>query len=378
MPDLKKTVLNWWRSFFKEPSARSARPARPLSLEDLEKAGLKIRPARPEEFNEKSLIHASQLSPHILPWTALLKSGVYCVQFSPALKSQMAGGFLSSPAGSLSARPTGLHPLAVLSPVLLYQAGVMVFGAWHLKKISESLGNLNKKLDDVHNFQWDRRSSKIKAHFQEFLHLSEGIVEFKEKGNIREIQNRLKSIRYIRLINGAHLLHLKKNLTDRRMKLGRLTGSSVVFKSGKELSELMSSVESYGKNLMDYKLSLFLDIICVNVEVVFSVARSLRETESRLKAEEGHIRLFREETGLFETALFDKIPKLVKKGLFEREEGLNERKRKVESAWKNLKNEIICDFDHECGKHIKSTREALKRPSVVFLEVKNEQSVLKK
>lgn len=367
---MKNLIFKWWNLVFKPPSATGV-PR--FSLKDLKKAGLNIRPARPEEFNEKSLIHASQLSPHFLPWTALLKSGVYCVHFSPELKSRISGTLLASNVGSLpshSVVSAGLNPLVALSSVLLYQAGVMVFGAWHLKKISKSLGNLNKKLDDVHNFQWDRRSSKIKAHFQEFLHLSEGIVEFKEKGNIAEIQRRLKTIRHIRLINGAHLLHLRKNLMDRRLRLSRLTGASVVFKSDKELNELISLVEAYGKNLMDYKLSLFLDIICVNVEVVFSLARSVRETESRLKAEQGHIQLFQEETALFENSLFEKIPKLIKKGLFEREGDLNERKKRVERAWKSLKNEIISDFDQECSKHIESTREALERPSVLFLEIK--------
>ena len=370
MPHLKSAILKWWRAFFKEPDGARLNP---FSLKDLAKAGLKIRPAGKGEYNEKSLIHASQLSPHVLPWTALLKSGVYCIHFSPELKSRISGALLASNVGALPSQSVvsaGLNPLVALSSVLLYQAGVMVFGAWHLKKISESLGNLNKKLDDVHNFQQDRRSSKIKAHFQEFLHLSEGIVEFKEKGNIAEIQRRLKTIRHIRLINGAHLLHLRKNLIDRRVRLTRLTGSAVVFKSEKELSELMSAIEAYGKNLMDYKLSLFLDIICVNVETVFSLARSFRETESRLKAGQSHIKFFQEETALFETSLFEKIPKLIKKGLFEREGDLNERKKKAVSAWKNVKNEIISDFDQECGKHIKSTKEALERPSILFLEIK--------
>ena len=182
--------------------------------------------------------------------------------------------------GQIVAHGAGASLLS-LSPIILYQVGIVAFGAYHLKKINESLQKIDKKLDEISSFLSDKRSAEIRGQFLELLHISKGIIEFNKSGNMTEVLNRIDLIKNIRIMNLPNLLHLQKNLSDELNKLKTLKRSSMVkLKSDKEAMDLLNSIARYKTILIDYSRSLLLDIICTEIEVSFSICNSFEEVNS--------------------------------------------------------------------------------------------------
>ena len=128
----------------------------PFSLEDLKKAGLEIKQvSNLKEEDKEKLVYASQLPAHIFPWVAGMTSGLHLIKFPPTIQSQINSGLLNitggvarNQSGQIIAHGAGASLLS-LSPIILYQVGVIAFGTYHLKKINDSLKKINKKLDEI-------------------------------------------------------------------------------------------------------------------------------------------------------------------------------------------------------------------------------------
>jgi len=159
-------------------------------LKALNKIGLNFKLVEDKDVSKEHLICASQLPVHIFPWVTSLK-GVYQVTFSPEILRKINNGFTSVSGGVV--RDTSGQILEIgesvnhLAPIILYQMGVIAFGTYHLSEINKSLKKINRKLDEISKFQIDHRASQIDGYWKEFSHISEGINEFHQLGNITEI-----------------------------------------------------------------------------------------------------------------------------------------------------------------------------------------------
>ena len=362
----KKILVN---SFTNKKNQKS------FSFATLNKAGLVIEPVASTIVNKERLINASQLSIHTIPWLGLLKSGVYQIKFSPEIQSQINSGILNvtggvarSESGQIIAHGSNVNPLITLSPFILYQIGVVAFGAHQLQKINNSLKEINKKLSEIYSFQLDKRSAQINSHFQEFSHISKGIIELSKLGNITEVSNRINMIKHIRLMNLSNLLHLKKNLQDKKDKLNTLK-NSFSFTSKEKFKNLSDLIKNYRRDLIDYKHSLFLDIICTKTEVFFSMCKAFEEIESRLSSQKNQVVFFKEQLSSFEISLNQKASEI--KSLFSKEKTLKQEKNTIEEHWKKIK-EVITNFDKVCIDHIQSTKNMIKhKDNVIFLHKKD-------
>ena len=342
---------------------------------DLKKMELTFQPVIHKIKNEENMIYSSQVIPH-LPWLGLLSSGTYQIKFPSAIQSQINSGVFSvnggvarNQSGHIAAHGIGVNPLIVATPIMLYQIGVVAFGAYHLKKINNSLEKINKKLNEIHNFQLDKRTAQINSQFQELLHISKGIIEFSDLGNIKEVLKRVDMIKHIRLMNLSNLLHLQKNLQEKKHKLTlkKVPSLTLNLSSKEKCNNVLDLIESYERNLIDYKHSLFLDIICTKLEVFFSTCKSNKETKSRLSFQKNQIDVFKKQLYPFNSVLKENISNL-KKGIFEKEQTLKYRQDNIKKSWKKAQN-IITDFDKVCINHIQSTEDIiLPKERVVFLQ----------
>ena len=114
-----------------------------FSLKDLEKTGLLTveRVFDQKKASEENLIYTSQLPAHIFPWVVGMNSGIHLIKFSPTIQSQINSGILNitggvarNQSGQIVVHGTNASLLS-LSPIILYQVGVIAFGAYHLKKM---------------------------------------------------------------------------------------------------------------------------------------------------------------------------------------------------------------------------------------------------
>ncbi|MDE0119827.1 MAG: hypothetical protein OXM55_07455 [Bdellovibrionales bacterium] len=346
-----------------------------FSLAKLKQAGLIIEPINSKVINKEFLINTSQFSTQAIPWIGLLKSGIYQIKFSPEIQSQINSGILNvtggvarNESGQIIAHGSNINPLITFSPFILYQIGVVAFGAYHLQQINKSLKEINRKLGEIYNFQLDKRSSQINSHFQEFSHISKGIIEFSKLGNVTEVSNRINMIKHIRLMNLSNLLHLQKNLQDKQSKLNALK-SSFSFTSKERFKNLSDSITHYGRDLIDYKHSLFLDIVCTKTEVFFSMCRCFEETEDRLSSQKNQVDFFKKQLSSFETSLNKKSSEM--KGLFNKEQTLKQEKSNIEKSWKKV-TEVITNFDKVCIDHIQSTKSMVQnKDNIIFLHKKD-------
>ena len=350
-----------------------------FSLKDLNKIGLNVKSITRQMIDEENTIISSQLPAHIFPWVLGLKKGLYQITFSPEVLSQIksgaltvSGGVARNTSGQIVAIGKNISPFMVASPIMLYQIGVIAFGAYHLQLINKSLKKINKKLDEISEFQHDKRSAQINSYLQEFYHLSKGIVEFKQLGNMTEILNRVKKIQYIRMMNLSHLLHLQKNIADQQNQLENLNRGSW-FSSEEEFHNLMGLMTKHERNILDYQTSLTLDIFLTKVEVSFSICKSRTETESRLSSQKEQITFFKSKIDSFEKVLNKKIPSLIKKTWFSNESSIKQKRRKIRLFWKKIKDNAP-QFLYECRNQIKSVENILNFRHTNFLLEKKESS----
>ena len=350
-----------------------------FSLKDLNKIGLNVKSINRQITHKENTIITSQLPAHIFPWVLGLKKGLYQITFSPEVLSQIqsgaltvSGGVARNTSGQIGAIGKNISPFMVASPIMLYQIGVIAFGAYHLQLINRSLKKVNKKLDEISEFQHDKRSAQINSYLQEFYHLSKGIVEFKQSGNMTEILNRIKKIQYIRMMNLSHLLHLQQNIADQQNKLENLSRRSWS-SSEEEFHNLTGLMTRHKRNILDYQKSLTLDIFLTKVEVSFSICKSHTETKSRLSSQKEQMTFFKSKVDSFEKILNKKIPSLIKKTFFSRECSIKYKRRKIRSLWKQIKNnapQFLC----ECRNQIKSVENILNCCHTYFILEKNESS----
>ena len=345
------------------------------SISSLEQMGVMIKPVNRTSLKDEIVLYSSQLPLHIVPWINFLKQGTYQIAFSPEVQSQiksgvftLTGGVARNESGQIVAHGKNISQLVSLSPIILYQIGTIVFGAYHLSKINESLKSMNKKLNEIFDFLQDERSARIEGGFQEFSHLSKGIIEFYKSGNISEVLRRIDIVRYIRTKNLPHILHLKKDLSDSLDELQYLERTSW-FSSEKETEDLLESIEFYENHLINYAHSLLLDIICTKTEVAFSTYPSIKETKSRLLSRTEDFKFLKQSQNNFEKVLKKQIPKLI--------EDDNIKKRKVRERWKKAQ-EIIDHFNKIIENHHQSFKDIMQtRGHNIFLKndlaVKNKQ-----
>lgn len=363
---MKQHLLNLFNKIFKTQQNKDQRISKNTILlnhfkRDLKDMGITLQPIVHEIKNKENLLYASQLIP-TLPWLGLLKNGVYQITFPSDIQSQInrgtlqvTGGTARNQAGQIISHGKNTTPL-IPSALVLYQLGVIVFGALHLQEINKSLKKINEKLNNIHNFQLDKRSAQINSHFQEFLHTSKGIVEFSKLGNMTEIQKRINIIKQIRFMNLSNLLHIQKNLQDKIKTLGS-TNSSFALTSKREYENLSNTIDSHKRGLLDYKHSLFLDIICTKTEVNFSICKSNEEIYSRLSSQKNQLEFFKTHRNSFEKKLNQKTKEL--DGTFTPKETLKKQRKYLKNSWKKEK-EIIRDFDTQTIKHIRSIKKIIK------------------
>ena len=376
-----RKILDLLKNLWRTPKPENTRKQKNLnikqndvSLEDLKKAGVIIEPAsNPPTVNKENLVYASQLPAHIFPWVAGMTSGLYLIKFSPTIQSQInsglfniTGGVARNPSGQIVAHGSGASLLS-LSPIILYQVGVVAFGSYHLKKINESLQQINKKLAEIAAFLSDKRSAEIRGQLLELSHLSKGIMEFNKLGNITEVLKRIDSIKNIRIMNLPNLLHLQKNLKDELFYLKNLKRTSW-FGSKKETMELLGSIYDYETILMDYSRSLLLDIICTKIEISFSICNSFEEVKSRLASQKNQTEFFKTQSSKFETVLNKKFSELIEGSWWSDDETIQKKRKTIKKSWKNLKKAIL-DLDTTYKSHIQSIENKTKtKDNVIFLK----------
>ncbi len=342
------------------------------SLKDLEKAGLAFKPIPPEKIKKGCFIDTSQIPIHILPHISVLKSGVYQIKFSPEIQSRIAmgtfnvtGGVARNQSGQIVAHGVSVNPMVFTSAIFLYQIGVIVFGAHQLQKINKSLKSIQKKLDNIHGFQRDKRSAQISGYFKELSHISKGIFEFNKSGNIKEVLNRIDIIKHIRIKNLTNLLHLQKNLQDNLDNLKYLKRTSM-FGSEGETKQIVDRLEYYARDITDYKSSLLLDIILLKTEVCFAMYKSFAEMNSRLSEQEEQLSFFENQQSSYESILNQKILELVK-SKFNKNETIKLRRKGIRQSWQ-LKKSAFPDFNVRCRAEIQSVKYIINsKNNILFL-----------
>ena len=344
-----------------------------ISLKDLEKTGLEIKQVSDlKTINKEKLIYASQLPAHIFPWVVGMTSGIHLIKFPPAIQSQVTSGLFNI-TGGVARNQSGQivshgasASLISLSPIILYQVGTIAFGAYHLKNINESLKKINKKLDEISSFLLDKRSAEISGLLLELSHISKGIIEFNKLGNFTEVLTRIDLIKHIRIMNLRNLLHLKKNLRDELNTLKNLKRTSW-FGSEKETNTLRESIDSYETILVDYSRSLLLDIICTEVEVVFSICNSSEEVKSRLSSQSYQTEFLRTQSSEFGKTLNNKFSKLIEDS-WNDDETIGERRKNIKTSWKKIEK-AISDLDTTYRSHIQSIEDKVKpKDNIIFLQ----------
>ena len=351
---------------FRKDSLKQKYPKPLSSMDSLTSMGLKIRPITRTSLKDKTVICSSQLPLHIMPWIGSLKQGIYQITFHPEVQSQiksgvftLTGGVARNQSGQIIAHGRNVNPLIAPSPLILYQMASIALGVAHLSKINESLKNIDKKLDEIFDFLQDERSARIEGGFQEFLHVSKGIMEFYKSSNISEVLHRIDMVRHIRTKNLPHILHLKKDISCSLEDLKQLERSSWLF-SEKETEDLLESIDLYENYLINYGHSLLLNIICTKTEIAFSMYYSIKETESRLLSQTKDFEFLKQSQNNFEKVLKKQIPKLI--------EDDNIKKRKVRERWKKTK-EIVDHFNKTIEKHNQSVKHIMQpRDHTIFLQ----------
>ena len=333
----------------------------------MEKIGVTIESI--SKVNKEKLIYASQLPAHIFPWVAGMKSGYYLIKFPPTIQSQINSGLLNitggvarNPSGQIVAHGSGASLLS-LSPIILYQVGVIAFGSYHLKKINESLQKINEKLDEVSVFLSDKRSAEIRGQILELLHISKGIMEFNKLGNMTEVQTRIDLIKNIRIMNLPNLLHLQKNLQDELSYLKNLKRTSW-FGSEKETTDLLNTIARYETILIDYSRSLLLDITCTEIEISFSTCNSFTEVESRLSSQKNQTESLKKKSAEFEEVLNKKFSELIEDSWSD-DEIIQERRKNIKTSWKQIKK-IVRNLDITYKFHIQSIENKAKPKDNIF------------
>ena len=344
-----------------------------FSLKDLEKTGLEIKQVPDSKaVNKEKIIYASQLPAHIFPWVIGMNAGIHLIRFPPEIQSQINSGFLSVTGGVARDQygPIVSHganaSLLSLSPIMLYQVGVIVFGAYHLKKINKSLEKINKRLDEISSFLIDKRSAEVSGLSLELLHISKGIIEFNKSGNFSEIFNRINLIKHIRIMNSRNLLHLQKELQYKLNNLKNLKRKSW-FGSEKEAKTLLSSIADYETILVDYSRSLFLDIICTEVEVAFSMRCSSEEVKSRLSFQRDQTKFLRAKSSVFGKTLNNKFSELIEES-WNDDEIIEKRIKNIRLSWKQIRKKST-ELDIIYKKHIQSIEDKIKpKDNIIFLK----------
>ena len=348
-----------------------------LSLKELKKEGLVFKPISPEKVKKEYLIDASQIPIHILPHIKLLRRGVYQIQFSSAIQSQIeigtlnvTGGVARTPQGQIVKHGTGINPATLTSAVVLYQVGVIAFGAHQLSQINQSLEKMNKKLDNISSFLQDRRSFEIRGSIMELSHLFKGILEFKKLGNNTEVLNRIDIIKDIRKSNISNLLHLQKNLQDKLAYLNTLKRTSWFKQSKKEFVNLLDSIKAFEAVFIDYSRSLLLDISCTKTEVSFSICHSVEETKSRLSVLKNQTNFLEQRSFEFEKLLRMKLSTLIKDS-WSNDNAIQNREKTLKARWRKIKQSIY-DFNKVYRKHIKSIEDIVKpNKKSFFLQIQD-------
>ena len=348
------------------------------SLKDLKRDGWKVE----RVFNEKkvsgeNLIYASQLPVHVFPWIVGMKSGIYAIKFSPEIQSQISSGFLNvtggvarNQSGQIVTHGMNATPL-LISSICLYQAAVITFGAYHLQKINHSLEKINQKLDKISSFLSDKRSSEIEGFLLELSHISKGIIEFQNLGNITEVLTRIDFIRHIRIKNLRNLLHLEKTLTSESGYLKKIKRESWFF-AEKENEVLKSSINGYETALRDYSHSLLVDIFCTKIETMFSLYLSYDEVKSRLTVQKNQTQFLQDKLSEFETTLKKKLDELIIDSM-ECDEKKKKRKRDIKKSWKQIK-ENISKFDQIYKEHIQTIEDKVKsKNNINYLKIDSQQ-----
>lgn len=360
----RNKLVKSYKDWFLDGDLAKPSPQQPASSHLLHQEKIFLKSVPLSKAREGAMIYASQLPVHLFPWVAALKSGVYQIGFPPAVQSQINSGMLNvtggvarSSGGQIVAHGQSLTPLAVAAPIVLYQIGVMVFGASYLQKINRSLKKITEKLNTIYAFQLDKRTAQINSYFQEYSHLSKGILEFQKLGNVAELLKRIDTIKQLRLMNLSHLLHLQKNLHNEGEQLKDLESSDWVG-SKNSTQSLKEAVGSYTRHLMDYKHSLFLDIIFTKTETCFSVFKSREETTSRVLQQKNQLKDFNKQFSSFENSLHKKTIQMIN-SYWNFEGTKRARREEVKEAWTKVKN-IVPDFNNECLNHIKDTENRVK------------------
>ena len=305
-----------------------------------------------------------------------MEGGIYLIKFPPKIQSQVSSGFLNI-TGGVARNQSGQivshganASLISLTPIILYQVGVFAFGAYYLKQINQSLEKINKKLDKIFGFLEDKRSAEISGLLLELSHISKGIIEFNKAFNLTEILTRIDLIKHIRIMNMPNLLHLQKNLEDELTNLKTIEKTSW-FKKEKETEALLKSISDYERILVDYNRSLFLDIICTKIDVIFSICSSTEEVKSRLKSQNDQINFSKKKLSEFEENLNNKFSELIKNSFFDSNKIIEKKRKDIKNSWERSK-ETIPELNKKCEEHIKSIEDKRIIKDNNILYIKNE------
>lgn len=381
-------MIEWFLSLFKSEDKKDTSSKQTViydkssqekvpSLGDLEKVGIKFIPKPIPKIGKEKTLLASQIPPILAPWISLLGSGTYQVTFSPKVMAGLKSGTLKLMGGN---RPTAVDSLgqivsqgAVVSPfvahapLLIYQAGSFVFGAYHLKHINESLSSIVESVDEIMEFQENERESRIRAYFQEFLHLSKGIIDFQKQGNMEEVSKRLLMIKDIRYKNLADLIHLEKDIKHESEWVKHIEDEGFVG-SRKNVENLHNHLHGYVDLLLQYKRSLFLSIISTQVEVFFSQFTSHDEVQSRIDEKKRHLKFGRDNFLSFEKTFKGKVKELIDSILGDEDEEKSHR-RELRLLVKGVK-ENLNEIHEECENRIHSMeKHMIDSKSPIFIKV---------
>ena len=167
-------------------------------------------------------------------------------------------------------------------------------------------------------------------------------------------------------MNLRNLLHLQKKLRDELNNLKTLKRTSW-FGAKKETKALLESIVGYEIILVDYSRSLLLDIICTEVEVVFSICSSSEEVKSRLSFQSHQTEFLKTQSSEFGKTLNNKFSELIEDS-YDDDETIEKKRKDIKIFWKQIKKNIF-DLDTTYRNHIQSIENKIKpKGNIIFLQ----------
>lgn len=353
--------------------------------EYLARSGISIEPYHPnlKEQNDIPIIVASQIPILAASTLNLLQNGVYRITFSPETQGLVNLGFanvtggVARSSGRIIEHGTSVSPLTVINPAfLLYQIGVVVFGGYYLSKISKSLKEINNEIHKVSDFQLNKRSSSIQAQLMELFDISKGILEFKEKGNLEGINDRICIVKDIRRFNLSTLLHLIGDLKIEANKLNHYKNIDLI---GIEATnqQFIEFINNYKKLILDAYASLYLNVISNHIDIIFDINRSKDEIESRISYQKNTLKEIQLQMFSLQNKFNSKFRESIEGTWFGGEDEEREMKDELFLKWEEIIS-VTSSIHRECTEYIQSSKDHLEKPNNVFLLKMDKEQDLKK